>query len=40
MLGYLMAALVAIHIAAALRHHLILRDQVLARMLPGRRRRG
>jgi cytochrome b561 len=34
LLGYLMAALVTIHIAAALRHHLLLRDKVLARMLP------
>jgi cytochrome b561 len=33
-LGYLMAALVVLHIAAALRHHLILRDSTLARMLP------
>lgn len=32
--GYLMAALVVLHIAAALRHHIILRDSVLARMLP------
>ncbi|NIJ63336.1 MULTISPECIES: cytochrome b [Sphingomonas] len=40
LLGYLMAALVAIHIAAALRHHFILRDRVLARMLPGSGRRG
>jgi cytochrome b561 len=29
-------AIVALHIAAALYHRLILRDQVLARMLPGR----
>lgn len=34
LLGLLMAALVVIHIAAALRHHLILRDRVLGRMLP------
>lgn len=40
LLGYLMAALVVIHIAAALRHHFLLRDQVLARMLPGLRRNG
>lgn len=33
-LGYLMLALVAIHVAAALRHHFVLRDGVLARMLP------
>ena len=34
LLGYLMTALVLIHIAAALRHHFLLRDKVLARMLP------
>jgi cytochrome b561 len=33
-LGWLMAGLVAIHIAAALRHHWVLRDGVLARMAP------
>lgn len=33
-LGWLMLALVALHIAAALRHHLILRDSTLLRMLP------
>ena len=33
--GYAMAALVVLHIAAALRHHFILRDGVLGRMLPG-----
>jgi len=40
LLGYLMTALVLIHIAAALRHHFLLRDKVLSRMLPwaGRRR--
>ncbi|MBA16710.1 MAG: cytochrome B [Sphingomonas sp.] len=32
-LGLLMAALVVIHIAAALRHHFLLRDRVLTRML-------
>ena len=31
-LGYLMLALVVLHIAAALRHHFILRDGVLRRM--------
>lgn len=36
LLGFLMAGLVAIHIAAALRHHFLLRDTVLHRMLPGR----
>lgn len=35
-LGLTMAALVVIHIAAALRHHFLLRDRVLARMLPWR----
>ncbi|GAA4780532.1 cytochrome b [Stakelama sediminis] len=33
--GYAMAALVIVHIAAALRHHFILRDSVLMRMMPG-----
>lgn len=31
-LGYLFAALVVLHVAAALRHHFILRDDVLKRM--------
>ncbi|MBS0455603.1 MAG: cytochrome b [Proteobacteria bacterium] len=35
-LGILLIVLVAIHVAAALRHHLIRRDNVLLRMLPGR----
>lgn len=35
--GFGMAGLVALHVAAALRHHFLLRDGVLARMLPGRR---
>jgi cytochrome b561 len=35
LLGWLMVALVVIHVAAALRHHFILRDHVLRRMLPG-----
>jgi len=34
LLGYLMTALVVLHIAAALRHHLILRNSVLLRMFP------
>jgi cytochrome b561 len=34
LVGYLMALLVAIHIAAALRHHFLQRDSVLARMIP------
>jgi cytochrome b561 len=33
-LGWLMLALVVLHIAAALRHHFVLRDGVLARMAP------
>ncbi|MCW6532474.1 cytochrome b [Sphingomonas lycopersici] len=33
-LGWLMLVLVAVHIAAALRHQFILRDKVLARMIP------
>lgn len=43
LLGWLMLALVVLHVAAALRHHLILRDHVLARMAPiarGRSRQG
>jgi cytochrome b561 len=36
LLAYTLLAIVALHIAAALYHRLILRDQVLARMLPGR----
>lgn len=35
LLGWLTVALVALHVVAALRHHLILRDHVLGRMLPG-----
>ncbi|MGN6621372.1 MAG: hypothetical protein ACTHKR_09970 [Sphingomonas sp.] len=35
MLGYLFAALAVLHIAAALRHQLVLRDSVLGRMIPG-----
>lgn len=34
LLAWLMIALVVIHVAAALRHRFILKDQVLARMLP------
>ena len=34
LLGWTMAVLVAIHIVAALRHHFLLRDKVLGRMLP------
>lgn len=38
LLGYVMAALLVLHVAAALRHHLILRDATLARMAPILRR--
>ena len=38
LLGWLMLALVVLHIAAALRHHLLLRDTVLTRMAPALRR--
>ena len=34
--GIAMAVLVGLHIAAALRHHFLVRDNVLLRMLPGR----
>lgn len=33
-LGWVMAALVVLHIGAALRHHLLLRDSVLVRIAP------
>ena len=33
--AYLLIALVAMHALAALRHHFILRDDILARMVPG-----
>ena len=33
-LGWLMLALVALHVAGALRHHFLLRDATLARMAP------
>jgi cytochrome b561 len=36
-LQWAIVALVAIHAGAALRHHIVLRDDVLRRMLPGRR---
>ena len=35
-LAYLLAALTVAHVAAALKHHFIDRDGLLARMLPGR----
>ncbi len=34
--AYAMAALVLLHVAAALKHQLVDRDGLLARMLPGR----
>ncbi|MGJ3627627.1 cytochrome b [Sphingomonas sp. MMS24-JH45] len=34
LLGWVMAALVALHVAAALRHHFLLRDGILLRMAP------
>nr|WP_042670110.1 cytochrome b [Methylobacterium sp. B34] len=34
--AWFLAALLVVHVAAALRHHLLLRDDVLRRMLPGR----
>ena len=37
-MGYALIGLLALHIAAALKHHLIDRDDVLARMLPQGRR--
>ncbi len=37
-LGWVLLAVLAVHVAAALRHHVILRDDVLLRMLPGARR--
>lgn len=40
LLGWTMAALVILHIAAALRHQFLLRDGVLAHMLPWARGRG
>ena len=36
MLANLLLLVVAAHVAAALWHHLVLRDGVLRRMLPGR----
>ena len=36
-LNFLMLTLVVVHVAAALKHHFMERDDVLARMMPGRR---
>lgn len=33
-LGWAMVALVVLHVAAALRHHFVRRDQILSRMAP------
>jgi len=33
-IGYALAALLVLHVAAAIKHHFILRDYVLVRMLP------
>jgi cytochrome b561 len=38
-LGMALAALLAVHVGAALRHHFVQRDEVLKRMLPAWRRR-
>ena len=38
--AWILTALLVLHVAAALRHHLILRDGVLGRMLAGRRPAG
>jgi cytochrome b561 len=35
--GWIFAALLVLHVAAALRHHFILRNTILLRMLPGQR---
>jgi cytochrome b561 len=37
-INYLLAAVVVLHIAAALRHHFIERDEVMRRMLPTTKR--
>lgn len=36
--GWTILGLVLLHVAAALRHHLVLKDDILRRMLPGRGR--
>ncbi|MGF1607805.1 MAG: cytochrome b [Kiloniellales bacterium] len=36
LVAWAILALIALHVAAALRHHLLLKDGVLRRMLPGR----
>lgn len=39
-LAWLLLALITVHVVAALRHHFVLHDDVLARMLPWARRTG
>ena len=40
LLGWVMLALIVLHVAAALRHHFVLKDGILARMAPGVAARG
>ena len=40
LLGWVLLALLVIHVAAALRHHFLLRDTILSRMIPGLRSRA
>ena len=35
-MGWALAAVLVVHVAAALRHHIVLKDEVMRRMLPGR----
>lgn len=39
-LAYALAAVIALHVAAALKHHFVDRDGLLLRMMPARRRSG
>jgi cytochrome b561 len=39
-INYTLAAIVVLHIAAALKHHFVDRDEVLVRMLPFLRRKS
>ena len=39
LLFWILATLVTVHVAAALRHHYVKHDDVLTRMLPGQARR-
>lgn len=36
LMGWMLAAVLVIHVAAAIRHHVVLKDDVLTRMLPRR----